>query len=212
MDRSVNELSKYTRTKSFPSLTPTSITRRAELHDLRGKPAVKSIQRKNTFNILHLHTGHGAEKSINTIVPPVLHIKLGIINKIVHALYGVVKEWETVVNWEKTEIEPLSAARNHLSRTLSQIGARRENYYSGALSGVPCNIIMSKMHIFCDSFFYKLADSWGRAVDVVPSPVQLSKNLKEVSNIYMHGSISDYYGSNSMGLCFFLSTQKRWTE
>lgn len=68
-------------------------------------------------------------------------------------LDAVVVAWETLRSWVKTECEPVRSEREHLSRTLSKIGARRENYYSSALSGVLCTLLILKMHEFCYSFF-----------------------------------------------------------
>lgn len=70
-------------------------------------------------------------------VPPSLHIRLGIFNKLLKALDAVLVAWNRKHKWDKTPEGSISPAMDHLELSLSEAGASRERYYAGDLSGVP---------------------------------------------------------------------------
>ena len=47
---------------------------------------------------------------------------------------------------------------------LSCSGARRENCYTGQLSGKPCTNLMRNMNIFCAFFFHRSAFGWEKSL------------------------------------------------
>eukprot|EP00171_Calliarthron_tuberculosum_P004500 IDg4500t1 len=105
--------------------------------------------------------GDGTSTDPTNIVPPALHIKLGLINKIIAALDGVVTTWNELKDWKKKPEDSLSPAMLLLATSLANIGVRRERYFAGALSGVPCTKFMQNINEFCRLFFHTPADGWG---------------------------------------------------
>ena len=139
------------------------------------------------------------------IVLPVLHIHIGIVNKIVKAPDAIMSIWNTKMHYD-SENEQESLASKLLAMALSRSGACRENYSTGQLSGKSCSNLMSNMNIFCAFFFQRSAFRWGKVTDAVKSSIGLETNLKQLSSLYTgKGQVS------RRGVDFFLRSQKKWS-
>lgn len=187
---------------------------RPEVLDLRLSTVFDRWQKANTFNMFglvrggqHFWQGGCAVSSCTTMVPPALHIKIGLVNKVVSALDSLVSFWQKKMNWSKSIDRPVSPAMKQLAAALATVGARREKYYSGQLSGKPCTLFMSRIEEFCDLFFLQPAEDWGLATEAVPGALDLQFDLRKAGALYNGtGTL------NGMGVGFFLQTQQRWTE
>eukprot|EP00171_Calliarthron_tuberculosum_P001160 IDg1160t1 len=195
-------------------LQSTDLQARPEIMDLRSRPHLERWQKSNTFNLFHIERGghqcweNGHQVlSRTTIVPPSLHIRLGIVNKVLSALDAVVVTWHEKMEWTKTDKGLVSPAMKLLAKSLLSVGVRRERYYSGQLSGSPCSLLMSRMDRFCDLFFFESAEHWGSVVECLPGTLSLNENLRALAILYS----GDEQQSN-MGINFFLQSQQRWSD
>eukprot|EP00171_Calliarthron_tuberculosum_P021624 IDg21624t1 len=206
IDQSLTELESIVASENN-SLTSTALISRPEMHNLINRPKSTHLQKVNTFNIFCLHKGSGTPMDPTNMVPPALHIKLGLINKILAALDGVVSAWNVSKKWQKTAEDTISPSMLLLARSLADIGVRRERYYTGALSGVPCTKLMQKMEEFCELFFHSPAGDWGTTLENLQSSVVLEEDLKILARIY-NGTEPD--GTDGFG--YYMGTQKYWTD
>lgn len=99
---------------------------------------------------MHLTSNFGSWSSNVIFVLPPLHIKLGILNKILDALDLVIRILSNNHDMQDAEDNLYS---DHLAACLSKVSVRRERYYAGKMSRVPCTNLMKNMENFCTSFF-----------------------------------------------------------
>ena len=179
--------------------------------DLLPRPSMKNRigentntkwQKKHTFNFLSLSTNFD-EVTMATIVPPPLHFKLGIVNKIVDALDLIVVHLEKKFGLEQEESE----FRSFLASSLSKIGARRERYYHGTLSGGPCSNLMNTMNTFTEHFFTTEIEEFGSIIQILPELQLLKTDLEDLSKIY-----NDSECKSIRGLGFYLHFTGEWNE
>ena len=206
MDRTFAELKDIAISeRKHRDFTTKHLLERPDVLDLRSKAAIPGIQKSNTFNFLHLESGGGDLRLPSNIVPPVLHIHLGIINKIVKAFDSIVALWNSKNQYNRFNSTP-SPADKLLAYALSRCGARRETYYAGSLSGVPCSNLMRKMNTFIALFFCRKAESWGEVTEAIPSTLRLKRDLQVISGLYTGSS-----RPNRRGIEFYLKTKQKWT-
>lgn len=122
MNKSFDELHENMGFFEYATLTSHSIVKRIEVMDLRGMNEVHFIQQANTYNFLRKHRENSTSHDWSNIVPLVLHINLGIVNKFVYAFDAVITIWEERRSWMKSDDCPVSPEKSHLSRALSNIG------------------------------------------------------------------------------------------
>lgn len=139
-----------------------------------------------------------------TIVPPPLHIKLGVVNKILASLDLTVKFLEH--KYEQNENED-NCFKVLLSASLSKCGARREKYYSRKMSGGPCSNLMHNMAKFCTLFFHTRIEEYGTVSELVPEVAELEKGLLSTALMY-----NDSPSGSRKGLGFFFGYQGRWSD
>ena len=205
MNRTHEELKDIANNGSVVILDNTKLKGRPEIHNLEGKKGISNLQKGNTYNLFCLDRGGGHFDFGTNIVPPLLHIHIGIVNKVVKALDSIVSIWNTKKHYD-SENELESPASKLLAMALSRSGARRENYYTGQLSGKPCSNLMSNMNIFCAFFFHRSAFGWGKVTDAVKSSRGLETSLKRLSSLYTgKGRLS------GRGVDFFLRYQEKWS-
>lgn len=84
---------------------------RSDIEDLRNKKN-KDYQYGGTYNILEMYP-KSENRAIGNIAPPILHIQLGIVNKIIEVFDLIVKEWELKNSWND---EQTSTAKIHLAK------------------------------------------------------------------------------------------------
>ena len=205
MDRTSAELSELARNRKVKDFYLNEMKSRPEVMNLEGKSDRTRLQRGGTYNIFELTRGGGEINIPSNIVPPVLHLHIGLVNKIVKALDGIVHTWNEKMQY-KPEDDKFSPATQLLASSLSRCAARRENYYSGQLSGVPCTNLMKRMRAFCLLFFHRSAGTWGTVRSAIPSTTGLERDLIELSDIYTGSRFKD-----GNGLEFYLRSQKKWT-
>ena len=141
--------SKQKLDKSTKCLSDSDILLRPDIEDLSQNNIETQWQNPKTFNLFSIKSDITELHRGLLLVPPPLHIKLGLINKIVDSLPLIVKHFADKHSIDEDEN---NAFNNHLAFSLSKVGARRENYYSGKLSGVPCSNLMLNMVDFCVLF------------------------------------------------------------
>lgn len=95
----------------------------------------------------------------------------------------------------------------HLSFYFSSIRVRRENYYSGQISGVPCQILKSRISSFCTLFFETSLSDCCTAQSLILSVNKVSDSLQILGNLFT-GSND---GSTKRYLIRFLSKSK-WSD
>jgi len=105
------------------------------------------LQKKNTYNLFKLVT-----RPRMNFVPPPLHIKLGLVNKLIEVLDSLNTHWAKVNYWTKMEFEK-NPIEQQLRYALSTVKVKRQKYYSGQIDGVGCVQLMENMAIFCENFF-----------------------------------------------------------
>ena len=98
---------------------------RSAISNLENKQEVPQIQRRNTFNIFHLERGGGHLRLPTNIVPPILHIHICKVNKVLKALDGIVTLWEKKMHHISTDASPVG---KNLAYALARCAARRESY------------------------------------------------------------------------------------
>jgi len=148
---------------------------RPQMDDLRGK-ARTDFQKEDTFNLFNIRFSSNDGTYAN-ILPAILHIKIGIGNKIIAALDLVIKEWANLKEDEEL-------AQEHLGFCLSGIGAHRKNYFKGQLSGGQCTILFSKLDILLDYLFHKRIGTMGTISEQVPGAEVLEADLRRLSKLY----------------------------
>ncbi len=81
---------------------------------------------------MHLtRRGCGSVASTN-IVPPALHIKLGVVNKILAAIDAVEDVWQQQRSWSSTSADPVSQAVAHLARAFHIPASAGKNTIRGS--------------------------------------------------------------------------------
>ena len=120
MDKSYTQLLKYAN----------NIPYKPDIQDLRTKNGTYH-QYADTFNLLGIQPNREKLQYVNLIIP-VLHIQLGILNKIVTVLDLVVTEWERKQNWVSQGNSP---GFLRIYRALWKVHVRREVYFSGEIAG-----------------------------------------------------------------------------
>jgi len=136
--------------KSYPELMSYTATlpSRPEIKDLRGK-GHSDFQKENTYNLLSIHS-QKSQLGYGNLIIPILHIQLGIFNKIVVMLDAVVTEWETKEKWTSEDSSP---GRVHLYMALAKFGVRRERYFAGEVAGESGRNLIRNMKEFSQFFF-----------------------------------------------------------
>jgi len=180
----------------FTQLSSSDIIPRPPAADLSKSSEGTMWQKAGTKDVLHLSNGI-------VLVPPPLHIKLGIINKILSSLDLVVVELENLYNLTHTDVNRF---KDLLASSLSQIGVRREKYYCGKMAGVPCSNLMQNMSQFCSNFFHTHLENNRKVVEDLPDLVALETGLKVLANAW-----NDSSDGLSRGLGFFFHFQGKWT-
>lgn len=115
------------------------------------------------------------------VVPPPLHIKLSMVNKILDALDLVVEHLDRRAGFEDADS---SIYFDHISASLSNVGARRDKYECGKMSGAPCTFLMQKMPHFCSMFLPTKIDGKGSPIDLVPELSNLEANLISYATVF----------------------------
>lgn len=110
------------------ALTIFDTSDRPPVYDLSNSNISTPFQKAGTKDVFNISLGI-------ELVPPPLHIKLGIINKILSSIDLVVVEIEKIPD---VCTDNPNLFKDLLASSLSQIGVRRENYYTQKISGVPC--------------------------------------------------------------------------
>lgn len=159
-------------------------------------------QKRNTYNFLSLTVQMNSISNALLVVPPPLHMKIGIINKIVKSLDLIVKELDKK---HKLNMNEESAFGYLLAASLSKIGARREKYYAGNMSGVPCSNLLENMHQFCTLFFDTDVEVYGSVLDNFPFLASVRENLEKVGAVWVDSS-----DGSGRGLGFFFHYQGKW--
>lgn len=176
-----------------------NIPMRPNILDLRGKKDTL-YQYANTYNILSIYPKRG-EQNYSNLVIPVLHIQLGIFNKLIAVLDLVVAEWEKLHNWNLSTKSP---GRMHLYTSLSKVRAHREKYFSGELAGDSGRSFISRMEVFCETFFCSNPHGWASLLETMPEITALKTGLQEIALLYN--------GNHEFsGLGYYLNHQKVWT-
>ena len=203
LDKTYDELKTVALNRKDKRMSLANLESRSAISNRIGKPDIPLLQKANTYNVFHLERGGwGCLGEPTNIVPPTLHIHIGIVNKIVKCLDGIVSVWNRKMRFNQEGVSP---AAHLLANALARCGARRENYYSGQLSGEPCSNLMSRMPAFCALFFHRRAKNWGLVTDAVPSVRNLESKLKDVASIYTGKRYED-----EKGLEFYLRTHQKW--
>ena len=101
-------------------------------------------------NSSSLHTISTLKSTRACIDPPLLHIKLSIVNKVQDSLYLIVDALSCNHDLQDSEE---NVYVNHLAACLSKVLVRTEKYYAGKMSGVPCVYLLKRMNEFCSLFF-----------------------------------------------------------
>jgi len=187
-------LSKYNTadTKYLPS--------RPEIANLKNSPAdIANLQKKGTYNIFNLFNG----KQSN-FVPPPLHIKLGLINKVLEVLDEVNKLWERKIHWVQLDRNK-SPIQNHMRYALSCVKVKRQKYYSGQADGGGCTALMAEMELFCELYFDSELPCGGLVSDTLPNVINLKCALLRLSSIF-NGNATE------KGLLHFLCSSKKWNS
>ena len=127
-------------------------------------------------------------------------------NKLLKVLEAIVHLWNQK-NGHHESSETTSIADSHLAYALARCGARRERYYSGQMTGVPCSNLMRNMGVFIAFFFRRRAGDWGYIADALPSTQQLCEDFKSLAEIYTGKN-----AESGRGIEFYLRTQRRWTR
>jgi len=155
------------------------------------------LQRKGTYNIF------GMQRGINmNFIPPPLHKRLGLINKVIAVLHEVQLVWERKLYWTEMESN-MSPIRNHLYKALLATGVKREKYHAGELTGVGCTTFMRKIDVFISEFFGKSIPDYGMLSDVIPNTENLKHGLVRLSAVYIGTK-------EKKGLNYYLSTPSKW--
>lgn len=115
------------------------------------------------------------------MLPPVLHIQLGIMNKTVEVLDLVVERRETPQGWSLNSKSP---AKTHLAECLSLMGIMRQNLYSDEITGGSGRTLMKRMDQLCEQFFCTNAGDWLPVVYSIPGVMNLKNGLEE-SNVIL---------------------------
>jgi len=189
LDKPYSELMKYTENLPF----------RPEVEDLRNMKGTQH-QYGGVWNMFLIHTQSKIRHHCN-VVPPILHIQLGIMNKLISVFDLVLKEWELRKGWTAEDTSP---AKNHLAKSLSKIGVERQKYYCGEITGRSGRRLMQQMEIFCENFFCSDAEDWTAVINVIPDIIRLKTGLIELSRIYNGTEFN-------IGLGFLLNYQGTWT-
>ncbi len=103
MDLTFDELYAVAQQDNSHKFSLNDLYERPEVQDLKVSGDFKRFQRGGTFNILHLQRRFNPISSATNAIPPALHIRLGIINKIVRTLDGVVAAWNKARSWSKNK-------------------------------------------------------------------------------------------------------------
>lgn len=106
---------------------------------LRGKLG-SLAQMINTFNLFNVHSG-SENGEFSNLVPPLLHIKLSIGNKLVSFFDLIVKDW--AVDDANHQL-----CREHL------LSVYRNEYYSSMISGSQWDNVFYNMETLCNILFH----------------------------------------------------------
>jgi len=154
-------------------------------------------QRKGTYNLFSLTSGLGSN-----MIPPPLHIKLGIVNKFIEVLDEVTVVWQKKKFWVKQKNQ-LSPIATHLINSLKHVRTRRENYHSGDLPGACCTNFMSKMPEFCHHYFGTSLPDGSLIEDSIPNIMNLKHGLLRIALIY-NGN------EEQNGINYYLGSSMKW--
>lgn len=197
LDNSVGELRREFSIESMDNLPE-----RPAILDLRGKSDNGRWQRKDTYNIFRLRSTN----YWNTVPPP-LHIRLGLINKLLEVFDNTSFFLDRSIHWIPTRKSKNTGPwARHLALCLASIGARRECYYSGKMSGVPCSRFMKKMDVLCELFFKEDIYSCGNSFQLHPFLINTCSALKVLGKLYTGKDKDD-----KTGLAYFFSSQSIWS-
>ncbi len=137
-------------------------------------------------------------------VPPPLYIKLGIVNKIIESLVSAVRALSHKYDGEHEGNTVLNA---HISYCLTNVGARREDYYEGKLAGPHCNNLMKNRSTFCNKFFNESISVYPPIEEALHQAGELRLRLISVADIY-----NDFEFSSRRGLGFYIGYQGKWSS
>lgn len=195
----LQKMDKYLR-----HLTSVDISPRPPLLNFQSNSLGTVWQNPNTHNVFNLTTNLTSWESKMLLVPPPLHIKLGIVNKILESLVSIVAALQ-----DKYDVEPGEKCEfnNHLSSALSKVGARREMYYAGTLSGSPCSNLMKNMSRFCDMFFDTKVAEYGTVSEELPTVSGFASNLVAVADMFNDSSTGE-----RRGIGYYMAYQGKWSR
>jgi len=177
-------------------------------HRLPLRPRIEDLRYKNTkyhqyggtYNMLEIYP-KSITRSISNIVLPILHIQLGIMNKVIVVFDLIVKEWELRHEWTSDETSP---AKFHLAKLLSKFGIERKKHYCGDIQGRSAQNLMKNMDMLRENFFFQNLGAFLPLIYSIPAVAGLKNGLSDLSSIY-NGIDMD------IGLRFLLNYQGTWT-
>lgn len=108
---------------------------RPSVMDLSNTSESVPLQLSSTYNIFHVK--RGPESAYTNMVPPVLHIRLGLINKVVAGFDSIVLILESRKECIRSKGKDPSSVSEYLAVSLHSIGVRSEKYCFGMLAGKP---------------------------------------------------------------------------
>lgn len=176
---------------------------RPKLLDLRNEQNGNSRRKSETYNMFKLSTDFTEPKQDIPVVPPLLHIKIGLVNKILAICDKIVERLN-----HKFDIEELceSPFDHHLDMTLSSCVIKRENYRGRKLSGRACSRLMSNLADVVNTFLSAPCIERRSIKDEVGYLDQLTDGLSTCAKLW---SDTD---SGSRGIGFCLSYQGEWNN
>lgn len=190
-DASLRDMDKFHMTSNFLP----------EISYFRGRKENDNWLRAETFNLMSLQRGAHKSLSLMIMVPPSIHIRLCVVNKFVKCLDAAVSPWTKKREWESSTNEPFSHAIDHLAEAMSAVEKKRDIYYQGAISGIPCTLLMQNTNRFCDIFFQAQVRDWDLCKNYIPSTAALNQDLRELDVIY------NGFEMGGKGVVFFLKSQ-----
>lgn len=142
--------------------------------DLRGKSEVRTWQKADTYNIFRYHQFPNCN-----VVPPPLHIRLCIVDKLVEIFNRAAHVQDRKLFWTNNSSNQSRGPWTELCASCSvKEGIRSEKYYSGKLSGVPCNKFMKQINAWCDQCFGTDILMYGTSLSMIPSLNDIEKGLR----------------------------------
>lgn len=141
-------------------------------------------QKSGTFNLFCVQRNNPP-----SIVPHPLHMKIGILNKIVQALDLV-----AIAPDKRTNNRDENVCKTLLAASLVCVGARRDVYYSGQLYGKPCTFFIRNIAESCERFFQVSLPEIGIPVFLMHSLAKLDANLRELGILYNRTNYNEYKG------------------